>query len=399
MSIGALLDLVLIVVLVLHGIYGYRRGLLLTVVGAVGFISGAGLAFWLLPDRLATLVTGSAAMLRPAILVFAVFVVATLGQGLLMRVFGDLARSVGRSPLGALDALLGGVLTMVVAAVTIWFSAGVLRVVVPGDLAKAIGQSRVVGTVDSLMPATSGQFLGQVKAALDEYGFPRVFSQMGAEPILPVEGADPGVLKTAGVARAAASILRINADATACNRTQEGTGWVAAPGLVVTNAHVVAGAEAVSVTTPRGDLEARVVSFDPRRDLAVLSVPSLTAPPLPLGGPMERGDPAVVAGYPLNGPYHLDAARVRDVLRARGDDIYGRNQVERKVYSLLAAVRPGNSGGPLLTPEGTVAGVVFARSLDDASTGYALTLDELRPVLDGASAAAAAVPTGACARS
>ena len=153
-----------------------------------------------------------------------------------------------------------------------------------------------------------------------------------------------------------------------------------APGRVVTNAHVVAGMAApqVRVHGTGRSYDARVVVFDPRRDLAVLAVPGLTAPPLALGRQLSRGDGAVVAGYPLDGPYRLDAARVRTVLDARGADIYGDPGTVREVYSLFARVQPGNSGGPLLSKTGAVVGIVFAKSLDDESTGYALTLTRRR---------------------
>ena len=125
-------------------------------------------------------------------------------------------------------------------------------------------------------------------------------------------------------------------------------------------------------------------------------MPGLTAPALKLGSDVGRGTSAVVAGFPENGPYDVEAARVRQVLTATGNDIYGRPGIAREVYSLYAKVRPGNSGGPLLNTSGRVIGVVFATSLDDPRTGYALTLKEVTPVLDKA-AASAPVKTGGCA--
>jgi S1-C subfamily serine protease len=142
--------------------------------------------------------------------------------------------------------------------------------------------------------------------------------------------------------------------------------------------------------------EGRVVVFDPQRDLAVVAAPDLPAQPLGQGDALERGDSGVVAGFPLDGPYRLDAARVRDVVQARGSDIYGSSGTSREVYSLYARVRPGNSGGPLLSTSGDVVGVIFAKSLDDNSTGYALTLDEARPVLRAAASASNPVSTGPC---
>jgi S1-C subfamily serine protease len=197
---------------------------------------------------------------------------------------------------------------------------------------------------------------------------------------------------------AQASLVKVTGVAAACRRGQEGSGWVLAPGRVVTNAHVVAGIEDVTVRV-RGTgpaLHGSVVVFDPQRDLAVISVPGLNAPALPLGTDLARGAEAVVAGFPLDGPLRLDAARVRQVINATGQDIYGQPGVTREIYSLLTRVEPGNSGGPLLSSAGQVVGVVFAKSLDDDQTGYALTLAEAAPVLTAAAGAQGRVDTGAC---
>ena len=233
---------------------------------------------------------------------------------------------------------------------------------------------------------------------LDREGFPRVFNGLEAERIAPVAPPDQSVAQTAGVREAAASVIKITGVATSCNRGQEGSGWVVSPGRVVTNAHVVAGMQTATLRvhgTGRS-YTGRVVLFDTRRDLAVLSVPDLPAQPLRQGQDLQRGDSGVVAGFPLDGPYRLDAARVREVIQAHGSDIYGRPGTSREVYSLYAQVRPGNSGGPLLSTDGRVVGVIFAKSLDDASTGYALTMNEARPVLAAAASASTPVDTGPC---
>lgn len=396
MSFGTGLDLLVIVFLGLTAFAGLRRGLMMTVVGAAGFIAGAGLGLWLLPDWIATLLPDGPPIARPLLLVAGVLMLAMLAEELLVRLTAGLAQSLVRSPFGMVDAVLGAVLTVVVAAATTWFTAGVLRVVVPGELARGIGQSRVVAAIDALMPASTDSLLGGVKATLDEYGFPRVFSAIGAEPIRPVDPIDPSVSSLPAVRAASASVLRVDAQAPACSRSQEGTGWVYQKGLVVTNAHVVAGAKSVRVRAGNNSLSARVVAFDAQRDLAVLSVDGLKAAPLQMGRELEHGESAIVVGYPLGGPLRVDPARVREVLQARGDDIYGRSQVQREVYSLLATVQPGNSGGPLIAPDGTVSGVVFARSLDDQKTGYALTLDEARPVLSKVTKDSPMVGTGNC---
>lgn len=165
---------------------------------------------------------------------------------------------------------------------------------------------------------------------------------------------------------------------------------------MVTNAHVVAGASSVVVRESGGTTvdRATLVAFDPERDLAVLDVTDLRAPALKLGQNLAAGDPAYAAGYPGDGPFSISPQRVRDQLTARGTDIYQTGAVERQIYSLRGTIRPGNSGGPLLDQGGQVVGVVFARSTVDPQTGYALTLDELRPVLGAVGSAP--ISSGAC---
>jgi S1-C subfamily serine protease len=142
-----------------------------------------------------------------------------------------------------------------------------------------------------------------------------------------------------------------------------------------------------------------VVEFDSRRDLAVLAVPGLRTDAIPLGEDLGRGDPALVAGFPNDGPFHASAARVRQVIRASGEDIYGQPGAVREVYSLYVTVQPGNSGGPVLNSHGQLVGVVFAKSLDDKATGYALTLDESRSTIVRGVQETEAVSTGGCASS
>lgn len=167
---------------------------------------------------------------------------------------------------------------------------------------------------------------------------------------------------------------------------------------MVTNAHVVAGMPAPQVQVGGvGDfLPASVVAFDSQRDLAVLDVPDLVAPALPVTVDAAAGDAVAVLGFPNDGDYDVQPGRVRDVLTAVGDDIYGNSGTARQVYSVFATVRPGNSGGPLVSVEGEVVGVVFARSVTDSSTGYALTTAELNPMLELAAGASAPVDVGAC---
>ena len=393
------LDVVLVVVLAAYAVAGLRQGFVVSVLSLAGFLGGAALAMWLLPDLVDRWgwVSGNI-VLRAGLLVAAVFVVASAGQGLGL-LLGHRIRRWARIPVArAVDGAAGMVVVTVAASVILWFVAGALRVGGPASVSKAVAGSAVLRTIDAVMPPQTSQLFAGFRQVLDREGFPQVFDGLRAEPIAPVAPPSEATTRLPGVIAAARSIVKVEGVATQCRQLQEGSGWVSAAGLVVTNAHVVAGLGSVSLqvggTGPK--IPGRVVVFDPERDLAVIAAPRLTAPPLRLGTTLSRGDDAVVAGFPGGGAYTVDAARVRDEISATGADIYGRSGTVRQVYSLNAVVRPGNSGGPLLDGQGKVEGVVFARSLDDPLTGYALTLAEVRPVLAEASTQDPTVSTGAC---
>jgi S1-C subfamily serine protease len=394
------LDIVLVVVLGSYALIGYRQGFVVSVMALAGFLAGGALGMWLLPGLLQNWeVVNNSTVYRTLLLVFGVIVLAVLGQSITAAVGVSMRGGLRDRPGRVADSVLGAIATVVAVSMLIWFLAGAVRSGAPTPLSNAIGTSRIISTIDRLVPAQTGRLFAGFQSVLDREGFPRVFEGVRAEPIAPISPPDNQVTLGAGVARAATSIVKITGLASLCDREQEGSGWVVAPERVVTNAHVVSGtqAESVQIQGVGRSYDAHVVVFDPERDLAVLSVPGLPAPTSTLGTDLQRSDGAVVAGFPLDGPYSLDSARVRDVLTATGDDIYGRPGVSRQVYSLYAEVQPGNSGGPLLSPSGAVVGVVFARSLDDPETGYALTLDEVRPDLDLAAGSFSPVSTGACA--
>ena len=395
-----MIDLLLALVLVAYAISGWRQGIVVSALSLIGFLGGGALAMWLLPPLLERWFTPDTTdWRRVVVLVVGVLAVASIGQAVGVAVGGRVRQRVTSArPARYVDALLGLVASLVAVCVLVWLLAGALRGGPSEALSRSIGQSRVVGAIDQVIPPQTSRLFAGFRSLLDAEGFPRVFEGVGPEQIRPVAPPDPNVVQTAGLRRAADSVVKVTGVARACARGQEGTGWVAARDRVVTNAHVVAGVRSpkVRIGGAGRSYDATVVVFDPQRDLAVLDVPDLPADPLPTGEDLHRNNSAVVAGFPLDGPYRLDAARVRDVLTARGADIYGQPGTVRKVYSLFARVQPGNSGGPLLSPQGVVVGVVFAKSLDDPSTGYALTLDEASPVLREASHADRQVSTGGC---
>ncbi|WP_392543285.1 MarP family serine protease [Oryzobacter telluris] len=400
MTGSTVLDLALLVVLVGYAATGWRQGVVAAVLGLVGLVGGAFLAIRYAPELLedhAGVEVGTTA--GALALVGSVFIGAAVGQALLLVVGRRLREAVQAPVARALDSFLGLVAVLCAAVLVVWVVAGAVRHGGPPQLRSLVARSTVVTTIDKVVPSSAGRLVDGVTKALDAGGFPRVFEGLGPEPIPPVAAPDRALVDDPDIDKALGSVIHVRADSGSCDRAQVGSGWVVGPGRVATNAHVVAGADQVTVSvkgTGR-DRAARVVAFDPRRDVAVLEVPGLPSPALSRGRELGPGDPAVIAGFPGDAGLTVRSARVRATLTAQGADIYGRQGVTREIYSLRAVVRSGASGGPVFDPDGEVVGMVFATSLDDPDTGYALTLDEIRPVLQRGLSASSAVSTGPCA--
>jgi S1-C subfamily serine protease len=391
-----IVDLVLIIVMIAYAVSGFRQGLVVGLLSLGGFVAGAVLAIRIVPGLADGLTPG---FQRSAIIVICVLLAAWIGQVLGALLGHSVRRQMSESPAQTVDQLLGAVAGLIAVALVLWFIAGALRASPSPPVARAISESRVLAAIDRIVPSPIAALAEDLRSTVAGSAFPRVFSGVGPEQIAPIRSPDPSIASDEVVRKASGSIVKITGAAVACDRGQEGSGAVIAPQRVITNAHVVAGVREpyVQVGGVGKQLAARVVAFDPRRDLAVLAVPGLRAPALPQGQDLGRGADAIVAGFPRNGPFKASAARVRQVIQASGEDIYASPGVVREVYSLFADVQPGNSGGPLLDRNGALAGVVFAKSLDDDQTGYALTLDEAEPVIQAGSKAADSVPTGNCA--
>ena len=390
-----MIDLLLLAVLVGYAFSGYRQGLVVGVLSLGGFVGGSLLAMWVVPSLAAGMPPG---VQRSMIVLVAVLVMAWLGQFVGSVLGVRLRDALFEHPGAKVDQALGAVAGVVAVALVMWFVGGALRGGPSPALARTVAGSRVLTTIDRVMPDRLTGLANTFRGVVAGTSFPRVFAGVGREDIIPVAPPDSTVLDPQLLRRVSRSIVKITGSAS-CDRGQEGSGAVVAAEKVVTNAHVVAGVRRPSVQiggTGRR-YPATVVAFDPRRDVAVLSVPGLPAPALRGGGQLARSDSAVVAGFPNNGPFSAGPARVRSVIRASGEDIYGGPGVIRQVYALYATVEPGNSGGPVISADGSLVGVVFAKSLDDASTGYALTLAEVEPVIQKGVASNTRVSSGGCA--
>ena len=315
--------------------------------------------------------------------------------GMAGRVVGGLLTSrVRRGPIRLIDAALGVAVAVVAALMTVWLLASTMVNSSSSALDTAILQSRIIHSLNGVLPAPPSVF-SQAQGFLAAEGFPPVFAALAPASALPV-ALPPDALVREAVLAAGQSTVKV--EGYGCGVLQEGSGFVAAPGLVVTNAHVVAGVSQPLVQVGTTVQSTKVVLFDPSFDLAVLRVAGLTTPTLRLDPvSVGRGTQAAVLGYPGGGPFTAGAAGVMAVFQAQGRDIYGQGLTVRNVYELDAQVRPGNSGGPLVLPDGHVAGVVFSRSTTDPNIGYALMSTDVLPRVALAQGVVQPVPTGRCA--
>ncbi|WP_413353677.1 MarP family serine protease [Microbacterium sp. 1P06AB] len=385
-------DIIVVLVLIAALFGGLLRGLVATAGTLVGIILGAVIAVWLTPVIAPTFAGWEYRSLVLAIIALGIVVVlASIGTAVGAR----LRRGVDRAKLAPLDRILGGLVNTVAAAIVLLLASGAIVGSGMPVVAPAVASSRVLGAIDAVTPPAVDSALAELRGFIVDEGIPRVGDLLApeVEPTAPPVSLDDPQLE-----RAAASVARISGNAYACGASLTGSGFVVANDLVVTNAHVVAGVDTPLVELPGRDAEeGRVVYFDPIDDIAVISVAGLDARPLPIVGDVAAGTPVAVQGYPLGGPFTSTSAYVLSVGNAIVSDIYEDSSQPREIYALEADVRPGNSGGPLLTANGEVTGLVFARGQDDATRGYAMTTEELQPALE-VSADAATVSSGKCAR-
>ncbi len=395
------LDVLLLLAAVWFALVGYRQGFVVGVLSVMGFISGGLLAVHGLPVAWRRLSDdtepGQAAVIAAVVVVI---LCASVGQALTTVLGNRLRRRITWSPARALDATGGALVNVLAMLLVAWLLGSALAMTTLGTVGREVRNSRVLLGVSQVVPDSANTWFTGFSSVLAQHGFPQVFSPFTAEPITDVPRPDPALAGSPAVAEAKRSIVKVVGTAAGCGKVLEGTGFVFSDGRVMTNAHVVGGVSEPTVQIGgEGRLyTASVVLYDWERDIAVLDVPDLSAPPLEFSeGDAVTGDDAIVAGFPDSGPFDSGAARVRERFQADGPDIYRRGEVSRDVYSLYATVRPGNSGGPLLTPDGEVFGVVFAKSLDDARTGYALTADEVRETATRGRAADERVDSQTCA--
>lgn len=394
-----LADLFVVLLAILLAWRGYHRGALRQIFefggGLLGLLVGAAVGPVVVREY-----TDRAGVEAALVSLLVVFVALSLGQilGYFIGIhFGAFAR---RMRLGKPDAVLGAGLGVIAALVAFWLIGSLLVLGPSQAVSHQLARSKVLRWANDVRKPPD--LLAVLQQYLDTSGFPQVFvgipPQIGGDVELPSNR-----LARRAVAAARESTLRIVVPG--CGGTQLGTGWVAAPETVVTNAHVVAGSSSISVEREgevgTGGLGAQVVLFDPRLDLAILKVSGLEAPVLPLiTRDLAQGSPGATLGFPgaEQGRFQANGAAVQNVFNARGRDIYGEEEVLREIYELRARVQQGDSGGPFVTPQGKVAGVIFAASTTEGDTGYALTGSEVQDEIERATDLSEAVATGRCTR-
>ena len=379
------LDWIVLGFVALFGLAGFRRGFIVGALALVGFaagaVAGARIGPLLLPE-------GAHSPYAPLFALAGALMLGGLFAGALERLGARLRNGLWISGLGPLDGLLGAVLSMAIGLGLAWL-AGAVVLQTPGlrDLRRDVQRSFVLRQLNAVLPPS-----GPILNALARFDPLPSINGPGAAVAPPTRA----VLRQPGVRAAAPSVVRILGNA--CGLGIEGSGWVAGPGLVVTNAHVVAGEHDTAVQAPgdpAGSRDATLVHLDVHDDVAVLRVAGLGAPALALARDPASGTAGAILGYPLNGPFDVEAGRIGATREVLSEDAYGRGPVRRTITPLRGRVRSGNSGGPVVDAQGRVLTTVFAATTSGRPAGYGVANTV---VVDALAAArhSGPVSSGAC---
>lgn len=376
------LDWAIVAFTIAFAMWGYRQGLIVGVLTLCGFVAGAVAGSRIAPLLLSE---GSSSPYAPLFAALgALLAGALVALTLESLALGLRERLVRGGTLRLADGAGGAALIAAVALGLVWvFGAVALHAPGTAQLRGDVQRSLILRRLNDVLPPS-----GPVLNALNRIDpAPSITG-----PTTPVAPPDTAVASDPDVRRASRSVVRVLG--TACGLGVEGSGWVAAPGLVVTNAHVIAGGDDTTVNTIDGaSLEAVPVRYDPANDLAVLRIEA-SIPPLPIAADPQRGTAGAVLGYPENGPYAVSAARIGDVNTVISEDAYGNGPIQRQIASLRGHVRSGNSGGPLVDADGRVMATVFAATTSGPPGGFAIPNDIVEEAL--VEAAPSEVDTGPC---
>jgi S1-C subfamily serine protease len=391
-----LIDVGVVVLLGFGLVAGWRSGFFPQILGLAGAAAGAAIVVLALPLARGFL-DGIDPALRAIGVLVALLAAIGIGEAVGSSIGARIGSRLGDGVLGGLDRVAGALAGFAQGLLVVWLVGGLLAAgPVPQMAAQAQGSLFIRRITDVLPPPTA--YVDELAGWLDATGLPEVFIGLEPFPAAPVDRPTDAQANKIG-RLAAASTLAVRA--TACGRVSTGTGFVVGPGgYVVTNAHVVAGSKAVVVAFDgAGPVDADVVLFDPKLDIAVLRAPKIKAAALEFAAAdPKRGTLGAALGHPGGAALQIIPAAVSSSYSAEGRDLYGSGRVRRQIVELRADIERGDSGGPLILPDGTVGGVVYAEALSDPSVGYALApvpvAERIRPALG----ATARTSTGECTR-
>jgi S1-C subfamily serine protease len=376
MSSSQWLDIAVLAVAFIAAISGWRSGALGSLLSFVGVLLGAIAGVLLAPHLVAQISAPRAKLFAALFLILGLVVVGEVAGVVLGRAVRGAIHS---NSVRFLDSLIGVAVQLVVVLVAAWLLATPLTSSSgQPSLAAAVRGSRVLSQVNDFAPEWLKTVPKRLSSLLDTSGLPQVLEPFSRTPVVAVAAPDAALANNPVVAATEPSVVKIRAIAPSCQKVLEGSGFVLSPDRVMTNAHVVAGADSVTVEASGNPYGATVVSYDPTVDIAILSVPNLPPGPLAFANtPVTSGTEAIVMGYPGGGGFVATPARIRELIELSGPDIYRNATVNREVYTVRASVEQGNSGGPLIDLNGQVLGVVFGAAVDDADTGFVLTAKEV----------------------
>jgi S1-C subfamily serine protease len=367
------LDWLLIVLVLAYALSGYWQGFVTGAFATTGLVLGGLVGVWLAP-----IVLGDA---NPSLFVslgalFIVILAASLGQAILQFSGARVRDRITWQPVRALDAVGGAALSAVAVLLVAWALGVAVAGAGLGGVSPMVRNSSVLAWVDHRLPDSADGVLNAFNNVVGTTFFPRYLEPFAPERIVEVGPGPRRLLTDPDVQDAAPAVLKVRGE-NDCGRGVEGTGFVYSPGRLMTNAHVVAGVDTPEVVVNGSSVQAQVVYYNPDLDVAVLELDTSGVPSLEFDREAKQEDGVAILGYPQDGPFNVQPGRIRAEQRLRSPNIYGDGTVIREVFSLRGLVRPGNSGGPIVSSAGDVVGVVFAASVTDRDTGYAITADQV----------------------
>jgi S1-C subfamily serine protease len=388
-----ILDWCLVALVGIYALSGYWQGFVTGAFATAGLLCGGLFGVWVAPIAL-----GDA---EPSLWVslgalFIVILSASLGQALLQYVGARIRARIKWQPIRAVDAVGGAALSAVAVLLVSWALGVAISGSRIGGITPIVRDSTVLAEVDEFLPDQASDVLGAFNNVVGTTFFPRYLEPFAPERIVEVGPGPRRLLSDPDVLAAAPSVLKVRGS-NDCGSGVEGSGFLYSPGRLMTNAHVVAGVDNPEVEIGGSSVPASVVVYNPEIDVAVLAVDEGELPHLVFDKGARAEDGVAVLGYPQDGPYDVQAGRIRAEQRLRSPNIYGEGTVLRDVFSLRALIRQGNSGGPIVNSSGDVVGLIFAASVTDPDTGYALTAGQISETAALGVTSSTEVDTGSCA--